>query len=267
MARSFLMGQAREQVVQQARLMMETATATRVYTAEHIRPLLETTQRDFDDFNAESVPAFAAITLFANLKTSYPNYSYREATLNPTNPADRTTDWEADVVRMFRQDRTMKEFIGTRETATGTALFLAKPMKAVASCMPCRSVPSAAPPAMVRKYGPNNGFGWELNEIVAAQIVTVPMALPEAMAKEGLTKLVLWLLVVALVGLGLLNLALRIAIIRPVSHLAATADEVSKGNLEVPEIPVEGQDEVSTLAAAFNRMHRSMVKAIKMLEE
>ena len=28
---------------------------------------------------------------------------------------------------------------------------------------------------MVAKYGPANGFGWQLNEVIGAQIVSVPM--------------------------------------------------------------------------------------------
>jgi len=55
-------------------------------------------------------------------------------------------------------------------------------------------------------------------------------------------------------------------VILPVKRLCATADEISKGNLDVPELPVTGKDEVSALADSFNRMYRSLVKAIKMIE-
>lgn len=266
-ARSFLYEQARGQVIQQARLMMDTATSARLYTAQKIRPLLDSREQAYDEFAPESVPAYAAISLFANLKSQYPDYSYREATLNPTNPSDRSTDWEADVIRIFRQDPAQKEFIGVRDTPNGSSLYLAKPMKAVQNCMRCHSEPSAAPASMLRRYGSSNGFGWKVDEIVAAQIVSVPLAIPESIAQQALVKLVLWLLGVALVGLVLLNVALDFAVLRPVRQLAETADAVSQGNLEVPELVVKGKDEVSLLAASFNRMHRSMVKAMKMLEE
>jgi HAMP domain-containing protein len=51
-----------------------------------------------------------------------------------------------------------------------------------------------------------------------------------------------------------------------VSRFAARADEISRGQLDVPELPVQGKDEISVLAAAFNRMHRSVTAAMKMLE-
>jgi HAMP domain-containing protein len=36
--------------------------------------------------------------------------------------------------------------------------------------------------------------------------------------------------------------------------------------MDVPELAVHGRDEISMLAAAFNRMHRSLSTALKMLE-
>jgi HAMP domain-containing protein len=35
----------------------------------------------------------------------------------------------------------------------------------------------------------------------------------------------------------------------------------------VPELPVKGKDEMSALADSFNRMHRSLKKAMKLLDE
>ncbi len=265
-AKRFLEKNAFNQVVEQARLMMETSSSTRIYTSQHIRPILEKVVRRNDAFYPESVPAFSAVTIFSYLHKNYPDYSYREPTLNPTNPADRAVDWETDVVNIFRNDPTKTEFIGERDTPTGKSLYLAKPIKSVQSCMPCHSVPEAAPASMVKIYGRNNGFGWKVGETVAAQIVSVPESIPTHLAQGALWNLMLWLTGVSIVSLILLNLTLVLAVIRPVSRLSAAADEISKGNLDVPELPVKGKDEVSILADSFNRMHRSLLKAIKMLE-
>jgi protein-histidine pros-kinase len=40
-ARDELLSGARDQVLQQARLMMETSSSARKYTSEHIRPILD----------------------------------------------------------------------------------------------------------------------------------------------------------------------------------------------------------------------------------
>ena len=55
-------------------------------------------------------------------------------------------------------------------------------------------------------------------------------------------------------------------IIRPVNQLSNIASEVSLGNLEVPDFEASGKDEIATLAESFRRMRKSLVEAIKMLE-
>jgi HAMP domain-containing protein len=118
---------------------------------------------------------------------------------------------------------------------------------------------------MVKIYGRDNGFGWKLDEIVAAQIISVPMSIAQEQAKKALWNLMFWLTGVAVLSLVLLNITLVFAVIRPVSRLSAAADEISRGNLEIPELQVKGKDEISVLADSFNRMHRSLKSAIRML--
>jgi HAMP domain-containing protein len=266
-ARQFLEGSARGQVVQQARLMMETSASTRKYTSQQIRPILDRYQRNKSVFYAESVPAFSATKIFSYLREKYPEYTYEEATLNPTNTSDRAGAWETDLITSFRNNPARSEYVGERQNPSGLYLYLARPIQSVESCMECHSTPDAAPRAMVEIYGPNNGFGWRLNEIVGAQIVTVPMSIPAALAQQALRSLVLLLTGFSVIILILLNIALLFGIVRPMRRLSAAANELSKGNLDVPELPVRGRDEVATLADSFNRLRRSLIKAIKMLEE
>jgi protein-histidine pros-kinase len=266
-ANRFLQDNAREETLQQARLMMESAGSMRNYTSTEIRPILERYQRSNQIFYPETVPAFSAIKIFSYLRKAYPNYSYREATLNPTNPEDRAVDWETDVINNFRGDTNKSEFVGERETPSGRVLFLATPLVAKQSCLECHSTPDVAPAPMVKIYGTNNGFGWKLGEVVSARIVSVPMSVPQAVASKALWSLMIWLAGIAVISLILLNFTLILAVIRPVARLSLAADQISKGNLDVAELPVRGKDEVSVLADSFNRMHRSLKSAMKMLEE
>jgi protein-histidine pros-kinase len=119
----------------------------------------------------------------------------------------------------------------------------------------------------VKLYGPANGFGWKENEIIAAQIVSVPVSLPVQMANRSFRQLLVALVLVGIVTLLVLDLLLYFAVVRPVSRFSARADEISRGQMDVEELPVQGRDEISVLAAAFNRMHRSLAAAMKMLEQ
>jgi len=69
-----------------------------------------------------------------------------------------------------------------------------------------------------------------------------------------------------LIGIAL-NLMLLAMVIRPVARLSKLADQVSLGNMEVPDFHVRSKDEIGVLADSFNRMKKSLVQAMKMLEE
>jgi HAMP domain-containing protein len=264
---SFLRRNARDEVVKQAELMMETATSTRRYTEEQVKPLLAARQEQSPHFLPQTVPAFAAVNTFSYLRKNYPEYSYREPTLNPTNLADRAVDWEADVINYFRNHPEEKLLIGERETLNGRALYLGKPLRAAHSCLQCHSTPQAAPAAMIASYGPDHGFDWKENEVVAAQVVAVPMIVPEHIADQAFGTLLLALAATSLLTLIIIDVALFFMVIRPVGQLASVADRISKGELDIPELPVKGSDEISALTGAFNRMYLSLVKAIRMLED
>ena len=262
---NLLQKNARTQVIQNARIMMQTALATRTYTSKQVRPLLAS--RLDEEFLPQSVPAYSATEIFNYLREKYPEYSYKEATLNPTNPRDRTVEWEADIVNAFRGDQKLTEIIGERDGPLGRALYLSRPIQITdPACLSCHTTPEETPASVVKAYGTSGGYGWKLNEIIGAQIVAVPMAVPVAMAAVAFRTLLASLVGVFVFTLVFLNLLLYVVVIRPLKRLSEMADQVSTGNLDVPEIPVRGRDEVAVLTGSFNRMRISLVKALKMLE-
>ena len=119
---------------------------------------------------------------------------------------------------------------------------------------------------MLARYGNANGFGWKLNEVVGAQVVSVPMSLPFEVARKTFMTFMGSLFLIFAALIVILNLMLRTIVINPVTRMSQVADQVSKGDLEAAELPETGRDEISVLAASFNRMRRSLVKAMKMLE-
>ncbi|WP_097459987.1 c-type heme family protein [Mangrovitalea sediminis] len=263
---NLLQKNARQEILDSARIMLQSAMSVRAYTVDEIRPLLALQQKR--QFLPQTVPAYAANRYIAHLQKQYPEYSYREATLNPTNPTDRATDWEADIVNYFRNHKDAKELIGTRDTPTGPSLYLSHPIQINdPKCLACHSVPSAAPATMIAKYGSDNGFGWKLHEVVGSQIVSVPMSLPLDRAKRTFMVFMSLLLGVFVLIAILLNVMLDFVVVRPVKRLSEKANEVSLGALEAEEMPVKGNDEISSLTQSFNRMHRSLASAVKMLDE
>ena len=255
---------AKAEIMENARIMIEAAIAVRTYTATQIKPLLETQIKY--SFLPQSVPAYSANSYFSQLQKKFPDYSYKEATLNPTNPINRATDWEADLVEEFRKSHDKKEIVGERDTPNGRSLYIARPMTVSSpACLSCHDTAENAPRTMVERYGSANGFGWKLNDIVTAQIVSVPTQLVIQRARDAFKTFMISLAAVFGILLIAINALLMFMVIRRVNRLSGMASSVSLGNSDISEFPVSGKDEIAELSQSFNRMARSLVEAMKML--
>jgi HAMP domain-containing protein len=259
-----LEGNARRDVLADAGLMMDSALAIRAYTASEILPLLS--ERMTEEFPPQSVPFYAATQNFLQLRKRHADYSYKEATLNPTNPRDRAADWEADIIQRFRNDVHSQEVVGERETPLGTVLFLARPIRTEPECSACHSLPSKAPRALIARYGSDNGFGWQNNEVIGAQVVSVPFARATANAERAFHAFMFSLVAVFAAVFVVINAVLYLLLVRPVRHIAAIADQVSLGDASAPEFPRGGATEMASLALSFTRMRKSLEKALRLIE-
>jgi methyl-accepting chemotaxis protein len=265
-SRQLLQENARDEVIRDARLMLESASSMRAYTVDQIRPHLI---KQMDEvFLPQTVPAYAATETINTLRKKYAEYSYKEATLNPTNPRNRTADWEADVVNRFRNYPDVKEVVAERQSPTGRSLFIAKPIQITnPACLQCHSTAAAAPPTMIKIYGEANGFGWKHNEIVGAQMVSVPMDVPLQKADRAFTTFMGSLAAVFVAVFIVLNIMLSWLIVRPIRRMSQSADKISTGEFGEPEFNEKGGDEVAVLGSSFNRMRRSLEKAMQMIGE
>jgi HAMP domain-containing protein len=261
---TLLQRNARDEVAENARLMMSVALAVRSYTNQQIKPLLKTQM--IYSFLPQSVPAFSATEVLNELRKKYPSYGYKEALLNPTNPRDRAVEWEADIVNQFRNSST-PELYGVRETSTGPSLYFARPLTINdGACLECHSTVDAAPKPMVDVYGPANGFGWKFHETVGAQVVSIPTAVAFGRAQKAFITFMGSLIGVLLTIGVILNLVLWWMFIRPVSKISSLADRISLGELEAPDLEIRSRDEIHTLAESLARMRKSLAHAMQMLE-
>ncbi len=248
---------ARGQVLQNARIMMTAAAAVRKYTANDLDPLLPMTKDG--KFVPQTVPFFAAQKTFGDVQTAFPGFSYRESALNPTNPADRAEDWEADIIRTFRIDADKTEAVVERDTPIGPTLNLARPITIRdQACLSCHSTPAAAPAALTASYGTANGFGWQFQETVGAQIVAVPMKVPLQIARDAYITFLGILVAIFAVIVVILNLLLHYLVITPVKRVSAMANAVSLGEDNVETYIKPGRDEISSLSISFNPMRESL---------
>jgi HAMP domain-containing protein len=256
---------ARREVSHEAAIMITAASAIRDYTAKEIKPLL------VDQLKVRFLPhvvsSWAAQTNLREVSAQFPAYTYKEAALNPTNPADRPTDWESDIIGEFQRNQSLKEFESVRDSPAGPMLSVSRPIRITdPSCLSCHSTPAAAPATMIDLYGSANGFGWKLNDVIGAQIVSVPMQIALDRASQLFMVMFGGLAVVFLITLLMLNLVLHVMIIRPIRQMSSIASDVSLGNTSAPEFAEQGRDEIASLGQSFNRMRRSLTNAMQLLD-
>ena len=264
-ANMILQENAKREVVTQASIMMEGALAIRNYTITEIKPLL--IEQLEQTFLPQTVPSYAATQNFNRLRKTHPEFIYKEAALNPTNPRNRAVDWESDIIQQFRNNMELKEIIGERNTPTGPSLFLARPMQINdANCLNCHSTLDEAPEPLKILYGTTNGYGWKLNEIVGSQIVSVPLSVPLSNANYVFNVFIFSLASIFVLIFVIINILLRIFVIRPVHRITVIADEISKSGSSKGEFQIKGNDDIAKLSQSFNRMRRSLEKAMEMLK-
>jgi len=258
--------EAMEQLQSQIDVLRAQALSIRRYTSEEIQPLLA--EHSSVQFLPQTVPSFSAQTTFRNFRGFYPQFFYKEAALNPTNPADLARDWEREVIEKLRANPDLTkdisfQTIDNRSHYTATYPLVIRDE----SCLVCHSTPDRAPTSMVALYGSKNGFGWKLNETIGAQIISVPMDIAEGSIWRNLGLFVGTSSIIFLVLMALLNILLNRYVISPVTRMAKTAEAVSMGDASIAEFEYPGSDEIASLSRSFNRMRRSLDSALKMLEK
>jgi HAMP domain-containing protein len=262
--RTILEANAQREVFAQAGLMMDSALAIRDYTANEILPLLS--ERFAKDFPPQSVPFYAATQNFLRLRERHPEYTYKEATLNPMNPRDRPADWEGDIIQRFRNDAHTQEVVGERDTPIGKSLYVARPIRNEAECSACHSSPSAAPPTLIARYGSSNGFGWQNGEVVGAQVISLPLASATANADRAFRAFMISLAAVFAAVFAVVNAVLYLLVVRPIRQIARVADRVSLGDMSTEQFPRRGAREIASVTRSFDRMRKSLEKALRLLE-
>jgi len=260
---------AEKEVTSQALLLIQAMNSVRNYTSEHVNPLLASRLETEPTFIPETVPAFSATEVFENFRKNetYKNFFYKEATLNPTNLRDKADKFETKLVEQFRNQPETTEITGFRTVPGGEVFYIARPLAIKKeSCLRCHSTPENAPKSQLATYGAEWGFGWKLNEIVAAQMISVPSDEVFASARQSLSLVMGILVGIFAIVVLCLNFFLKRAVIQPIKKISRVAQQVSTGDMAA-DFEQTSSDEIGVLAASFNRMKSSLEIAMKLLNQ
>ncbi len=261
-----LTSNAKSEISSTALVLMETMKSVREYTSKQITPelkdKLETT------FLPQTIPAYSAREVFEVLrkKTDYKDFFYKEATLNPTNLRDKADGFETKIVERFRDKSNLTELQDFRSLPGGDIFYIARPLAITdPKCLDCHSTPERAPKSMIDRYGATNGFNWQLNEIVGAQIISVPASKVIQKANQSSFLIIGIVSIVFFAVVLLINVFLNRQVVMPLKRITHVAEEVSMGHTEV-DFEQLSNDEIGSLAKAFKRMKFSLDKAMERLK-
>ena len=263
-------------VIEQASLLIETMNSVRNYTSTQINPELSSRLETESLFLPQSVPAYSAREVFEDLRSNnkYDQFFYKEATLNPTNWRDKADRFETEIIQSFRQssklpDRDTSDLQqqGFRTVPGGDLFYIARPIIVnEESCLRCHGDPQNAPKSQIATYGKDNGFGWKLNEVVGAQIISVPASQVVKQAQKLRWLVIGQVIGFLLVAILLLNLFLKFLITDPINKMSHLSKKLSTGDLDI-EFEQKSNDEIGVLAASLNRLKVSLKMAMEMIQK
>ncbi|MBH8554202.1 DUF3365 domain-containing protein [Nostocaceae cyanobacterium CENA357] len=260
---------AQNEVTSQAQILIKTMNSVRNYTQNKVNPLLAPRLETESVFIPETVPAFSATEVFETFRKNeeYQNFLYKEATLNPTNLRDKADSFETKLVERFRNEPKTKELSGFRTLPEGEVFYIARPLAITEQkCLRCHSTPDQAPKSQLTTYGTKNGFGWQLNEIIAAQTISVPSEDVFQNAHQSWLLIMGLLITIFAIVILLINFLIKKTVIQRIRKIEKIAQKVSTGDMSA-DFDEKSHDEIGGLAAAFNRMKSSLKIAMDILNQ
>lgn len=237
-------------------ILMKTIDAVWTYTSEKVLPELEPKLEN--QFISETIPFYSANEVFEEFRENpeYQEYLYREATLNPRNRRDLAKGYELGIINKFIENKNLKELKGL-ESVDGIDFFYVARPRIVDSptCLKCHSTPKAAPKSMLVQYGKENGFGWNLGEIVGAQIISIPVSTVFNETYQSFLNFMGFVLLGLTISLFVVKTLLGWLVVEPLNQMKEVAEAISEG--KKLEFEQKGKNEIGSLAKALTRMKRS----------
>lgn len=246
-------------------LVLHFTQATQDYMTYSLRPAVE---QITDHVPIEVLSAnFATREVVEEFNLALPEYIYKAATINPTNPIDTANEFEVSIIEKFRQNSTLDKLTGYTTLDHEERFYSASPVQVFASCLRCHGDPKVAPKSMIQRYGSINGFGWQVGDIVGALMIYVPIA--DLRANFASTLHDLW------IALGVLTFVATLVIYFGFGQLVAyrliricgVMSETAANPTSKLTLHDRSTDEIGLMARSFNRMAESLYLLYTQLED
>ncbi len=245
-------------------MVLNFTHANRNYVKKQLRPVVEkiTDKMIFEAMSS----TFATRNVIEIFNEQMPEYIYKQATTNPLNPLDKTNTFEQELIDHFKENEKLEELTGYTKIGDEERFYLARPIKVEASCLDCHGNPANVRKEIVQRYGTENGYWWQVGDIISALMIYVPTQ--DLRAGFSSTLQTLWGTFVALIVMVSLLIYFWFGKLvgRRLKRVAHVMSRTAANPGEQAEIRDKSKDEIGIVATAFNQMSASLHQLYNDLE-
>ena len=240
----------------QTAVALEFNLAIREYAAEKIRPVMAKLVGK-DDFIPETMStSFISRNIFEEARKRFPDLLVRFSSENPRNPINLANSDELRMIEYFRNNPEVEwqteeiQIDGNRYLAHFTPKWMKQ------ECLRCHGDPKDAPAELVKRYGAMASFHRTAGEVAGLDMVAVPVETANAALASELRSQSMTLAAGLVLLFGSIFLVFRFTVTRRLQAMARHFNAIA-AHAESPSmkpVEVKGDDEISVVGVAFNRL-------------
>lgn len=253
----------KREAAEKTTMFLRTMNANQVYMKKFVRDKLADLTDDAY-FPEASVGAVMLAKTAKLLSAAYPQYRLKVSSPNPLNADNLSTPFEEKLINGF-DNGDYEEWEGFTEIDGESFYAAAVPIEARKGCIWCHDTPERAHPDMVKEYGSTSGYGYHEGDIVGTRIVYVSTQQIMELTWKKLAFLAGTVSILFLIALIIIDRIINRSVVKPIENIVDVAGDISRGKMD-RSFEVKTNDEIKSLADAFNRMKVSLEKAMDILK-
>lgn len=246
-------------------MVLHFTQATQDYMTYSLRPAVE---QLIEDLPIEVLSAnFATREVVEEFNLALPEYTYKPATINPTNPIDTANEFEVSIIEKFRQNSQLEKLTGYTTLDNEERFYSASPVQVFASCLRCHGDPKIAPKPIIQRYGSINGFGWQVGDIVGALMIYVPIADLRANFAATLNNLWITFALLTLMVTMVIYFWFGQLVAHRLTRISGVMSQTAANPTSKLTLHDRTKDEIGRMARSFNRMSEGLYLLYTQLED
>lgn len=251
--------QAEAELLEKNRAMMAEILAVRAVIARNQDRINYDSRGNFEFKHLNPAAVVQQMARHLNESTGY---RVKQTRSNPRLPENAPDAWERRALAQFAANPGLREIYG-EDTINGKRVFrYIIPLYMQEECLPCHG-----PPAGARDIAGYRKEGYALGELAGAISLATPMETFEAGLANSVRRNLLVIITLVVLLAGLICAFMYYSVQRPLAWLAAAADRLGRGELELQGSPPAACGEIRAVYEAFLNMAARLKELYSGLEE